>query len=92
MRLLPPERSADLHACCASHAGGGNVPVVYQFRMGQGKPAEALAQVQAGVKDKKVDSVFISTNNITFAAGAAAGMRSMRRVHLLPACCLAAAC
>lgn len=53
--LLPAER--------------GTVPVTYQFKSGQGNPQAALADVVAGVRDKGVQAVFMSTNNLTFVAG-----------------------
>ncbi|WIA42597.1 hypothetical protein OEZ86_008573 [Tetradesmus obliquus] len=46
----------------------GTVPVTYQFKSGQGKPQAALADVVAGVRDKGVQAVFMSTNNLTFVA------------------------
>uniref|UniRef100_A0A383W2N6 Receptor ligand binding region domain-containing protein n=1 Tax=Tetradesmus obliquus TaxID=3088 RepID=A0A383W2N6_TETOB len=46
----------------------GTVPVTYQFKSGQGNPQAALADVVAGVRDKGVQAVFMSTNNLTFVA------------------------
>jgi hypothetical protein len=62
----PSELCACGWACCT---GGGSVPVVYQFKTGQGDPKAAVTKLKAGIKDSKLDSVFISTNNMTFAAG-----------------------
>lgn len=45
------------------------MPVVYQFKTGQGDPKAAVAKLKAGIKDFKLDSIFISTNNLTFVAG-----------------------
>lgn len=47
---------------------GGNVPVVYTFKATQGKPKDAVAKIKAGLSQYKLDGVFISTNNLTFAA------------------------
>eukprot|EP00775_Hariotina_reticulata_P002127 gene2127-2446_t len=62
---------------------GGSVPVVYQFKTGQGDPKAAVAKLKAGIKDSKLDSVFISTNNLTFVAellvqAQAAGLSSLK--------------
>jgi hypothetical protein len=42
---------------------------VYQFKSKQGDPQAAVAEVKAGVQNKGVQAVFMSTNNLTFAAG-----------------------
>eukprot|EP00775_Hariotina_reticulata_P002011 gene2011-2333_t len=52
---------------------GGNVPVVYQFKPGQGSPADALTKLLAGVSkpskaEYKLDAVFLATSNLTFVA------------------------
>jgi hypothetical protein len=47
----------------------GTVPVVYQFKAGKGDAQAAAAEVKAGVQGKGVQAVFMSTNNLTFAAG-----------------------
>jgi hypothetical protein len=47
----------------------GTVPVVYQFKSGQGNAQAAVADVKAGVQNKGVQAVFIATNDLTFAAG-----------------------
>jgi len=55
-------------------AAGGNVPVVYQFKPGQGSPTAALSKLLAGVSkpakaEYKLDAVFLSTSNLSFVAG-----------------------
>jgi hypothetical protein len=50
-------------------ADRGTVPVVYQFKAGKGDAQAAAADVKAGVQSKGVQAVFVSTNNLTFAAG-----------------------
>lgn len=50
-------------------AAGGTVPVVYQFKAGQGDSKAAVAQIKQGMQGEKVNGVFISTSNLTFAAG-----------------------
>eukprot|EP00878_Enallax_costatus_P044940 GHUV01053737.1.p1 GENE.GHUV01053737.1~~GHUV01053737.1.p1 ORF type:complete len:309 (+),score=77.77 GHUV01053737.1:765-1691(+) len=47
---------------------GGNVPVVYSFKLNQGKPADAVAKIKTGVLQNKLDGVFMATNNLTFVA------------------------
>lgn len=54
---------------------GGNVPVVYEFSPGKGDAKAAVQQLLAGVNKPgkpghKLDTVFISTTDLTFAAGA----------------------
>jgi len=54
-------------------AEGGNVPVVVMFRKQKGKPKQDLLQVKADIQDKGLDAVFLSTNNLTYAAGGFGG-------------------
>lgn len=50
-------------------AEGGNVPVVVMFKKQKGKPKQDVLQVRADIQDKGLDAVFLSTNNLTYAAG-----------------------
>lgn len=50
------------------------MPVVLMFEKGKGKPKQDLLQVKADIEAKNLDGVFLSTNNLTYAAGA--GLRA----------------
>jgi hypothetical protein len=85
----PPDNTAGLafNFIASFTRDGGSVPVVFTFKTFQGEPSQAVAKMVAGKQaaQNKLDAVFVSTNNLTFVAGACArACRAARSAALRP--------